>query len=1065
MESYVLGLDLGSASIGWALVEPNKKVIDCGVRIFDPGVDLETFQKGKEGSSNNVARREARLHRRQLRRRAGRQRELFELLQRQDLLPGTPTKDSVTRHQILQKLDCDLRESWRSRLSDTGIPEPSLIYLMRKDALDRALAPFDIGRVLYHLSQRRGFKSNRREAKTDSGREKQQRQDSASEVKQQINNLAQQMIAVGARTVGEFFASHSAASLRIRKHWTDRKWFEAEFDQIWSKQAESNAILTPALKNQVHDLLFFQRKLARNEHLIGNCELEPGHKRAHMATLIAQRFRYMQKLNDLAIDRPLHPEPLTKDQRDSLLELFETHGDVSFDAIRKKLGYGKETRFNLERGGEKKLPGNRTNAAMLRAIPELWARLTAGQQDSVVHQWIEAEDDDELTHLLTTNCGFALDDAQALCSVQPEDRYSALSQLAMSKLLPRMIQGVSFKTAEAGVYGTSFSGAEVYELLPPIKKVFGSIPYPAVTRALSELRKVVNALIRTYGKPAEIRIELARDLKRNAEQRQRDSKNMRTRESERSAARMLAEAHIPQPKAREIERVLLHKEGKGLCAYCGSPIPMHQLFEGYVHVDHIIPRSLFPDDSFANKCIACKNCNDQKGNRTPFQAFGADEDGWAQILSRVKSWGNSDKLDRFCVQDLAEFDAEREDSFASRRLNDTRYISKLSARYLGLLYGGRDRRMPDGTAKRKVFASTGMLTASLRRAWGLESILREPEPAPTQRKAAKPRTDHRHHAIDAIVIALSSNAVTQRASAVAATAGYAAAERAVLKVQPPWSDFVPSIEPIVKRITVSHRPSHKLFGPLHEETNYSAPRELTVPSKGSKKPVTKRVVHVRKPVHLLSAKQISEDIVDPAVRSAVLAKLDEVGDPKKLESNHPILETRSGKQVPIFRVRVRVSTPVARIASGERERYVASAGNHHVAIFETLNKKGQRVWESPGVVSRLDAVQRKSDGENIINKSLNGADDAHYLFSLMSGDTVEMNDAKLGGRNILVARTVSDAEITFVRHTDSRKLSEMERGSDTTADLIRAQGEGKFEKLRHWNCRKVFVDVLGKVRE
>jgi hypothetical protein len=107
------------------------------------------------------------------------------------------------------------------------------------------------------------------------------------------------------------------------------------------------------------------------------------------------------------------------------------------------------------------------------------------------------------------------------------------------------------------------------------------------------------------------------------------------------------------------------------------------------------------------------------------------------------------------------------------------------------------------------------------------------------------------------------------------------------------------------------------------------------------------------------------------------------------------------------------------------------------------------------------ALRRKL-GTEVIEKKLPGVEEARYLFTLMSGDVVEMDDEKLGRRNLFVVRTVSDFEITFLRHSDARKLAEVakQRGADTTADLIRALS---IDKLRQWNCRKVFVDVLGKV--
>ena len=173
---YTLGLDLGSASIGWALVALDSShrptgLLNASVRIFEPGVEGSSLdiEQGKD-KSKAVARREARLHRRQLRRRAARQRDLFLLLQCKGLLPAASdcsTDLSSQRHQVLNELDRALAVELRERLAaqDAEAVEQVLPYYLRKSALDRKLTAYELGRVFYHLIQRRGFKSNRREGK------------------------------------------------------------------------------------------------------------------------------------------------------------------------------------------------------------------------------------------------------------------------------------------------------------------------------------------------------------------------------------------------------------------------------------------------------------------------------------------------------------------------------------------------------------------------------------------------------------------------------------------------------------------------------------------------------------------------------------------------------------------------------------------------------------------------------------------------------------------------------------------------------------------------------------
>lgn len=742
-ERYTLGLDMGSASLGWAVVT-SKKVIDAGVRVFDPGVDLTIFEKGQPGSSHNVARRAARLHRRQLWRRARRQDNLFRALQRAGLLPNGEKRNDVdrgrVRHEVLETLDGQLREKWLPRLRESTTvtaPEQVIPYYLRAVALEERLEPFELGRAFYHLGQRRGFKSNRREPKKISGgeaTEKQKKQDERSEIKQHIRQLESNL---GERTLGQYFATLDPAEARIRGRWTSRAMYEKEFERIWTKQAEYySELLTPQRKKEIYDLIFTQRPLKENEEAIGKCALEEGERRAPMATLAAQRFRLLQKVNDLRIVAGLSEErTLSNEERTALLERLETGGDITFAEIRKLPNFRKQ-KFNLEAGGEKKLPGNRTAKVMLCAFGERWHAMTPEQRDEVVEKWRRTDSPEELMQVGIQQYGLTEEAAQEWAESEPEDGYCSLSLKALHKLLPEMEKERAFKTVEKEVYGERFSGGEAKSKLPPVEEVLAQIPNPAVKRSLTELRKVANAIIRRYGKPAEIRIELAREIKKNAKERESAWRDMREQQKRRDSARAaIQELGITNP-SRGVEKAMLWEESK-VCPYCGQSVSFQQLFDenGQAEVEHILPLSRFPDNSFGNKTIAHRSCNQEKGGRTPWEAFGHDDERWAQIIARVKAMGNRTKLEAFQIQSpeaLAEF--------SERRLTDTRYTTKLAAEYLEQLYGGRDIVQPDGSKKRVIYASSGLVTATLRKAWGLESILREAAGSANGENKGKPRT-------------------------------------------------------------------------------------------------------------------------------------------------------------------------------------------------------------------------------------------------------------------------------------------------------------------------------------
>jgi CRISPR-associated endonuclease Csn1 len=466
-QKYILGLDLGSASLGWALIALDSaddpvSLIRAGVRIFEPGVDGTSMEieQGKD-QSKAVERRTARLHRRQLRRRAARQRDLFRLLQRHSLLPAPETlsgSPEEQRHSILNELDQQLTHKWKAAFPPNRFAQLPLYYL-RKKALDNPLEAHEIGRILFHLIQLRGFLSNRRESKQNPEQKKE-----LGLVKTEIHSLEQEILEAGARTLGEFFAGLNPHAQKVRRRWTSRKMFQDEFKQIWEAQAIHHPdLLTPELHDKIAHLLFFQRPIAAQSHLIGKCELEPGKQRAPWAAMEAQRFRILQKVNDLRLINPgsLISDPLTEEERQRLYDLLDREGDQTFKAIKKYLSFPSEVQFNLEKGDEKRLRGNRTQAAMRKVFGDRWNAFSDGKQHQIIENWRNSESDEVLIREAVEQ--WSLDDAAAtLLSEQiPEPGYCAVSLTAISKLLPLMQCGKSFKEAETEVYGARFSGGVV----------------------------------------------------------------------------------------------------------------------------------------------------------------------------------------------------------------------------------------------------------------------------------------------------------------------------------------------------------------------------------------------------------------------------------------------------------------------------------------------------------------------------------------------------------------------------------------------------------------------------
>jgi len=1076
-EKYVLGLDLGSASCGWAMIGLNEAgdpthLVRAGVRLFEPGVDGTSIdiQQGKD-QSKAVDRRTARLHRRQLRRRAARQRELFQELQSAGLLPvpeGGAGASSEQRHELLNDLDQKLSRKFIPVDRDASFAQVPL-YFLRKRALDHALEPFELGRVLFHLIQRRGFKSNRKDTKKSAKENEDQGQ-----VKEDIHSLEVEIQSVGARTLGEYFAGLNPHEQKIRRRWTGRAMYESEFKQIWAVQAPHHpTILTPELHDRIADLLFFYRPVADQKHLIGVCELEGAdaarspQRRAPWAAMAAQRFRILDKINNLRIVEPGTDlsRKLTQEEHAKLYRFLDTEGTQTFAKVRSHLGLAKGTAFNLEIGGDKSLPGNRTLQSMLKVFGSAWHEFSKGKQNQIIENWRNHEDESLLQEAV--NLGLDTRAASMLVAENPQAEYCRFSLKAIERLMPHLLLGLSTTEARIKEYGDPLAGLKPHDKLPQVREVLPTLRNPAVERAMTELRKVVNAIVREHGRPHEIRIELARELKKPRGERQKDTDRMRKREKERIAVakRIFDGFNISNPGRALIEKALLYEECGGICPYTGKSIRYSSLVnDSEFDIEHIIPRSRFPDNSFQNKTLCHQSMNQLKGNRTPYEMFRGNPEEYEKMLERVRAWPikNRGKLDRFRVGEPGLKDDNTLEGFSERQLNDTRYTSVAAAKLMATLYGGRDVEMPDGTKRTAVYATSGSITAVLRSTWGLEGILRELVPPQPGDDRGKPRTDHRHHAIDAITIAATRPKVI---AAMARDSELAIDPRTRPKVPEPWKNFVASIRPHIEELLVSHRPEHKLSGELHDETNYGRPYQEN----------KKTVVHIRKRISVLSPKDIT-NIVDPAIREAVAAKAQELGGDLtvcEIKDDWPVLPTRNGGTMPIKKVRLKKILDVTPIGNDTRRRYVAENSNHHIAIYAQLDPNGnEKRWDGV-IVSLLEAYRRRTAAKRnnsykfhrvmpLIQRTLPGAEEHLFKFSLMGGDTVELHRGCDHGKSVCVPdiyriRTIAaSGQLSLVKINDARMKKEIIAAKDWWQPTVDA--------LRKLGCRKVVIDLQGRKR-
>ena len=385
-------------------------------------------------------------------------------------------------------------------------------------------------------------------------------------------------------------------------------------------------------------------------------------------------------------------------------------------------------------------------------------------------------------------------------------------------------------------------------------------------------------------------------------------------------------------------------------------------------------------------------------------------------------------------------------------MNDTRYTSVLAGRLLESLYGGRDVVGPDGKTRQVIFTSSGAVTATLRRNWGFERILQALVPPEEGETRGKPRTDHRHHAIDAIVIALTRNSVIQAMARASALEPNQLGARAWRRVPEPWKsrEFFSSVEAQIKQMVVSHRPEHKISGELHKGSNYARPYMHE----------GKSTVHTRCAITDLKADDITKEegsiIVDGGVRKIIAAKLAELGgDVKAFEKpeNAPSFTTTNGRTIPIRKVRIRETKNPIKVGQGPRERFVVSGAIHHVALFVTRDEKRKEKWDSK-VVQITEAYERWRKKVPVVSHEFGGAVESEFLFSLQKDDTIEVTDEN--GPQILRVKKFSDnKQMWFVPVNDAH-----DDGQQMKLGITWSKKPNTIKELKP---RKVVVDLLGRV--
>ncbi len=1017
MSAYVLGLDLGPSSLGWALLDEREgEIAATGVRVFPEGVDRDT--QGRE-ISKNAQRRLARAMRRQIARRAGRKRHLREVLVGAGLLPEVA---------LLPRED-QRRTDWERDEFKKDDP-----YTLRSRAFGERLGPHEIGRVLVHLNQRRGFRSNR---KADRAAKKE-----TSDLLVEIGELAAKL---GDRTLGQYLADQRPEDrpgerskhhlVRLRGLHTRRDMYEREFAAIWEHQHQFHPdVLTDDLRERIKGVIFFQRELRPpSPGLVGRCELEPRLPRCARADRRAQRFRLLNEVNNLRVIDLSHrsERKLTDEERSELLAFLSQKKERKFDEIRKHLFEQHEnTRFNLEAGERPKMYGMPVDAMLAHKdrLGKAWHKTPNDLKDRIVAAII----DDEPARLgyLLAQAGFDEAVAESLLDgAELEDGYVSYSLHAIKKLLPFLEKGLPLTSREAD---KPCAICEAGYMLPWQRKVDGlaqlpeppEVTNPLVRQALHEVRKTINAILREFverkgHRLSAIHVELAREVRGTAKQRALRAREIEKRHRLRDDAADTIREYGCKATAEAIDRYLLWKEQGEECLYCGRALGMAALLGGEVQIDHILPYRRSLDDSLMNKVVTCPHCNAvEKQDRTPFEWLAkTDVARYETILQRARKLHYA-KQKRLLVESI-----ELDDFFA-RQLVDTAYITSQVHEYVRCL-------CPD------VLCMKGQHTSTLRRQWGLNTVLSR------DGSDLKNRDDHRHHAVDAIVVALTNRRRLQALADVFKRRG----DGIEGQLPEPWSNFRADVEKAVNEIHVSYRVRRRVAGALHDKTIYGptdTPGEFAC----------------RKALEDLTPAMVPK-IRDRVVRELVEARLHSHGiEPGRRKGEIPAetwkeplwmptpRRSEFAGKIPIRKVRLVIRNDSIR-AIRDGSAFVEPGSTHHLCIFEVVDSNGKTRREAV-FVTMLDAAERLANHQPLIQRAHPTKPNTCFLMSLAGNELVLLQHK--GKEDLYRFETAASTsqQMWFRHHTFAGKSSDKwGRISKKPNTLV---------------ARKVTVDPLGRIR-
>ena len=679
-------------------------------------------------------------------------------------------------------------------------------------------------------------------------------------------------------------------------------------------------------------------------------------------------------------------------------------GNTTYCAIDKALkncdGCEELLRFDLS-----VVDGHKVNTETGEVTKEIDASVEQQPLYRLWHTLYSISDIDELRSVLRNK--FTIEDEaviEALCQIDfVKSGYSNKSSRAMRKILPYLMDGMQYYDAKiaAGYDDTSLTkeqnnARELVDKLEPIQK--GELRQPVVEKILNQLVNLVNALMSEYGRFDEIRVELARELKQNREERESATKAMNSNQRENDdIAKRIQDEYGLYPTRSRIQKYKMWDESEHVCMYCGTTVNVNEFLHGFgVEVEHIIPRSVLFDDSFSNKVCSCRKCNKEKDNRTAYDFMMSRGEGDLNAyIERVNDLAERKKISHTKRNKLLMKASDIPTDFIERQLRESQYIAKKAKELLqSVCYN--------------VYSTSGSITDFIRHLWGWDEVLHslnferykaacltevvereiDGQKTTVERIAGwSKRMDHRHHAIDALTIACTKQGYIQRINNLNSLKdvafqsfaddkqGGATQQRLTrleryITIQPHFSTA--EVAKAVEQIAVSFKSGKRAAsvgkryirkggkricvqrgviiprGALSEESVYGRIRN----SESGKQEYV-----IKYKVGSIALKDV-DYVVDRRIREILRNRLEQHGGKPEKAFAEPVLD-HQGREIRSVRCYTGLSAtvPLHYNDRGEAISFVKPGNNHHVAIYEDERGKLQE-----HIVTFWHAVERKKYG-------------------------------------------------------------------------------------------------------